>query len=839
MRFAIAILFLLTLQAQAVDVFPVSRRGGLPNNLWTSAGISGGIPAVTTIFTNLSAGVTVAQINTAIQNCPSNQVVKLAAGTYNLGNGVVILNKNGVVLRGSTNAAGFPTTILNNVAFQNTSYYYPGGGGGGWPAVSIRNISSGLTEGSSTITLSSAPGSDFAVGDVFFIDQLDDNVVVKPDNQHDLFKRDGRSYQEVLHCTNISGNNISFEPPLLGEYWSGSLTPQAVGWSSQLGHSTQRAGFEDININTANGAIYTVQMNAGYQCWVKNMVLQAVYASGLRASYLVNSEVRHCIFRDSTGTGSGTYAMIAGVDTACRFEDNAFTNLSLAMPINSLVGCTCSYNFGNGPYPYSPAGWFAEYIFTHGGHPHHNLFEGNYFEGPLYFDYLYLSSSTDNGVVRNRIVGATPTKSSDRTPLAIQGFQYNITVLGNILGQSGIHTAYEGIRSDGQDGQDGVIYSRALSSTNLIRTNNYNTVTGGIPPSEAMVGTTMRDSYAYDSKPAWFGDRPWPPYSPDNSANAYATNIPAGYRVTFQTDVPTGAVDQIAPTISAESTNSITTSSFVSRFITDETATGFVLYGLTPSLGSTVTGSSGLSNNITVSGLSAGTTYYFKNGATDSAGNTTNSSLFQVVTLPPADTAAPVISAVSTNSVTNNAYTVTWTTDEPAKGQVDFGPTSSYGQSVTESSFTTSHSLRVSGVPANAVSHFRVHECDVLNNCTNDVDRTVTTTLDPDVTPPSFASTNISVTINSATVTWTSGEASDTVLFWGLDTNYGNSQGSTNLVTSHSSQIVNLQPSTLYYLKMQQTDAAGNQTNKTASFTTSAPSTNNYNGPSITLKVIR
>ena len=54
---------------------------------------------MSTIYTTLSAGSTAAQINSAIASCPSNQVVKLGPGTFNIGSFIDL--KSGVVLRGS------------------------------------------------------------------------------------------------------------------------------------------------------------------------------------------------------------------------------------------------------------------------------------------------------------------------------------------------------------------------------------------------------------------------------------------------------------------------------------------------------------------------------------------------------------------------------------------------------------------------------------------------------------------------------------------------------------------------------------------------------------------
>src|SRR6516164_5818300 len=56
---------------------------------WSQSGIVGGIPSVTTVYTTIAAGASAATINSAIASCPSNQVVKLGPGVFNLSGGLV------------------------------------------------------------------------------------------------------------------------------------------------------------------------------------------------------------------------------------------------------------------------------------------------------------------------------------------------------------------------------------------------------------------------------------------------------------------------------------------------------------------------------------------------------------------------------------------------------------------------------------------------------------------------------------------------------------------------------------------------------------------------------
>src|SRR6185295_9092556 len=95
------------------DVIPANRR-----TIWQgNAGVEGGIPNRTTIFQTLNPGATAAQINNAIANCPSGQVVMLSAGTYNL-TAPINLTKSNVTLRG----AGPSQTLLKFSGVGSYSY---------------------------------------------------------------------------------------------------------------------------------------------------------------------------------------------------------------------------------------------------------------------------------------------------------------------------------------------------------------------------------------------------------------------------------------------------------------------------------------------------------------------------------------------------------------------------------------------------------------------------------------------------------------------------------------------------------------------------------------------
>src|SRR2546422_163 len=93
-----------------------------------------------------------------------------------------------------------------------------------------------------------------------------------------------------------------------------------------------------------------------------------------------------------------------------------------------------------------------------------------------------------------------------------------------------------------------------------------------------------------------------------------------------------------------------------------------------------------------------------------------------------ADTTAPKITSVGASAVTHEAATISWTTDEGADGQVEYGTTSTYGTATPISStLVTSHSIVLSGLRATTIYHYRVKSRDGWGNLAVSGDFTFTT----------------------------------------------------------------------------------------------------------------
>ncbi len=94
------------------------------------------------------------------------------------------------------------------------------------------------------------------------------------------------------------------------------------------------------------------------------------------------------------------------------------------------------------------------------------------------------------------------------------------------------------------------------------------------------------------------------------------------------------------------------------------------------------------------------------------------------------DTTSPTISAVS-STPTSTGATITWTTNENASSKVDYGLTTSYGSTTTETDTptgVTSHSVALSSLSTCTTYHYRVRSIDTALNETIDSDNTFITT---------------------------------------------------------------------------------------------------------------
>lgn len=196
--------------------------------------------------------------------------------------------------------------------------------------------------------------------------------------------------------------------------------------------------------------------------------------------------------------------------------------------------------------------------------------------------------------------------------------------------------------------------------------------------------------------------------------------------------------------------------------------------------------------------------------------------------VPPPDTTPPIISNVQSNP-TSNASVITWSTNESATRQVEYGTTVAYGSLTTENTtLLTSHSQTLSGLTPSTLYHYRVKSKDAAGNLTTSADFTFTTPAvipPPDTTPPVISNVQSDPSDpNTAIITWNTNESATRQVEYGTTTGYGSQTAeNTTLLTSHSQTLSGLTANTLYHFRVKSKDAAGNiSTSADFTFTTPA-----------------
>ena len=130
------------------------------------------------------------------------------------------------------------------------------------------------------------------------------------------------------------------------------------------------------------------------------------------------------------------------------------------------------------------------------------------------------------------------------------------------------------------------------------------------------------------------------------------------------------------------------------------------------------------------------------------------------------DLEPPIISTINVDASSTTA-TITWTTNEPATSLVDYGTDNTYGSSVSNTSYVTSHSLELTGLSSSTNYHFMVTSIDTSNNSASSSDDQFTTTSPPTLVSITISPDNPSITEGSTqqfTVTGTYSDETSQVL---------------------------------------------------------------------------
>lgn len=229
--------------------------------------------------------------------------------------------------------------------------------------------------------------------------------------------------------------------------------------------------------------------------------------------------------------------------------------------------------------------------------------------------------------------------------------------------------------------------------------------------------------------------------------------------------------------------------------------------------------------------LSSGSAYYYAVKAENGAGGqsaVTNSNGIIV------DTAVPAFSSLtsSTHPVESSYYpgklpSLSWTASDNSGGS----GINKYYYLLNQTTTETASNVKTTGTQAastvttftqgTALSDGTYYFHLVVDDAMGNLSTTSRYAVNIDATVPTVSSVNHSPTSNSATITWTSSEAADSMVEYGLTTTYSAALTDAVMQTSHSINIVGLTANTTYHYRVTSKDVAGNSVSSTdQTFTT-------------------
>jgi hypothetical protein len=560
---------------------------------WSSAGFT--IPNYTTncsVQPQLTANSSSAASanSTAIQNAlascnATNNVVNIPAGTYYIA-GVTYPAHGQQVIRGagpnsthliSTTEAGCEG-FNAGLCMIDASPVYTGSSdvlsGGAKQCL----WTGGLTQGSTTITLSSCGGAP-PNNQLIMLDQADDSsdtsgIYVCDETTPASCNYDGtggsigriisgvnHSQVQVTHVTGVtslgSGSySVTISP---GVYFTNVRSSQSPGawWSGQ----TQLNGLENLSVDGTADSNSTVGMYNCYQCWVKNVTL----LNGARSSVYMRQSgfdvIRDSYFYQAQGHQSVSYNIESSIASGFLIENNIMQQTTEPIMFNGGTGGVIDYNFGIDNIAFSNYVWGA--FSSHAAGDSFNLWEGNNWAF-IESDDAWGSSSQQT-YFRNSLTGWQNNRTQGSTPIIHRSYSRAYNIVGNILGQPGYHTQYQigatgNTTFTGTSGQNesvsiytlGLTFDTAcgtgtvrsspfcdpLSVSTLMRWANYDVVNAAVrfnsteaaPAAVTFAAANFTTSYFntlshtlpaslyYASTPSWWpSGKAWPVIGPDVS----------------------------------------------------------------------------------------------------------------------------------------------------------------------------------------------------------------------------------------------------------------------------------------------------------------------------------
>lgn len=456
-------------------VLPAQRR------LTWSAGIPGGIPDVPVEanvrdFGAVGDGISddTAAIRNAIASVTSGGAVYFPEGAY-LITSTLKLDRS-VVLRGA--GAGRTSLLVRVSGTPIAVEYY---GRGPWIA-----LTGGYTRGSTQVTVSAAAASQFTPGAFVEIQQTNDASVMYTRPAWNVSWAQA-AVGQIARVAGVAGNVITLDEPIRHDY-KASLNPVI---RTQV--FVERVGIEKLHIKrlSRHSSPTILLKNTAYS-WVRQVHSELAVKAHVNAESAYRCEIRDSYFDNAQDFGSGGegYGVALSLHTTnCLVENNIFRRLRHAMLVHlGANGNVFTYNYSRENIQNQSAGWTPPDIALHGHYPYDNLFDSNVVQQIEVADY-WGPAGPRNTFCRNKVENSkNGVKGQHGEAVRIQDMSHGQNLIGNDLVIGAISIA-PGV-------QDTYLNGNRL---------NYNGATDWITSA-----TAVPPSCYYSTRPAFYGDMPWP-----------------------------------------------------------------------------------------------------------------------------------------------------------------------------------------------------------------------------------------------------------------------------------------------------------------------------------------
>lgn len=204
--------------------------------------------------------------------------------------------------------------------------------------------------------------------------------------------------------------------------------------------------------------------------------------------------------------------------------------------------------------------------------------------------------------------------------------------------------------------------------------------------------------------------------------------------------------------------------------------------------------------------------YYYKVYAKDGANATSSGTNAVSITPTGKWTTAPSLeSGPTVSSITTKRATITWSTSRTCDSKVQYGTSSgSYGDvEPSNSAQVTSHSIQLTGLNPGTTYYYKAKWTDEDGNTGTSAEKSFTTASAPTV--KDVSAKNIDLT--SATIQFTSKDASKVKIYYGKTTSFGGLKelSISTSETTYTTELTGLDDGTKYYYKINTFDSENDE----------------------------